>query len=94
MHDFQRSTAGALPGFLHQLKEGGYKVVQRGPTQISIDSFEDLPGVADALATQFPVNAESLRPRRDPARIAPTQSQLPWHCDFFALVQRSKIVSK
>jgi hypothetical protein len=64
MHDFQHSTAEVLPGLLHQLKEGGYKVVQRGPTRISIDSFEDLPGVADAYQLAQTLTLRAWTPRR------------------------------
>jgi hypothetical protein len=31
MHDFQQSTAGAIPDLLAQLKAGGYKIVHMRP---------------------------------------------------------------
>ena len=40
MHDFQRSTAEAMPELLRQLKAGGYKVVHMVPRQAGDDAAQ------------------------------------------------------
>ncbi|UYO38087.1 polysaccharide deacetylase family protein [Rhodopseudomonas palustris] len=58
MHDFQKSTAEALPELLRRLKAGGYKVVQmraKAPVQT-------LPQYDEELAKSNPLPTVSTRP--------------------------------
>jgi peptidoglycan/xylan/chitin deacetylase (PgdA/CDA1 family) len=58
MHDFQKSTADALPTLLHRLKAGGYKVVQmKAKTTLST-----LPEYDEALAKEMKLPTVSSRP--------------------------------
>jgi peptidoglycan/xylan/chitin deacetylase (PgdA/CDA1 family) len=58
MHDFQKSTADALPELLRRLKAGGYKVVQmKAKTTLST-----LPEYDEALAKELKLPTVSARP--------------------------------
>jgi peptidoglycan/xylan/chitin deacetylase (PgdA/CDA1 family) len=58
MHDFQKSTAEALPTLLRRLKAGGYKVVQmRAKSTLST-----LPEYDEALAKELKLPTVSARP--------------------------------
>ncbi|WP_322517323.1 polysaccharide deacetylase family protein [Rhodopseudomonas palustris] len=53
MHDFQKSTAEALPELLRRLKEGGYKVVQmkaKAPV-VTMAKYDDELAKSNALPT-------------------------------------------
>ncbi|MBC7583560.1 polysaccharide deacetylase family protein [Tardiphaga sp. vice352] len=63
MHDFQKSTAQALPELLRQLQAGGYKVVHMKAK----DNFVSLPQYDAAVATLMqskagPVRSSNARP--------------------------------
>ena len=58
MHDFQKSTAEALPTLLRRLKAGGYKVVQmKAKTTLAT-----LPEYDEALAKDLKLPTISARP--------------------------------
>ena len=60
MHDFQRSTAQALPELLRQLKDGGYKVVH----MVSRSPVTTLSKYDEMLAQQDKLSVKSSRPIR------------------------------
>ena len=58
MHDFQRSTAQALPELLRQLKDGGYKVVH----MVSRSPVTTLSKYDEMLAQQDKLSVNNRRP--------------------------------
>jgi hypothetical protein len=58
MHDFQKSTAEALPTLLRRLKAGGYKVVQMKAKS----TLSTLPEYDEALAKDLKLPTVSSRP--------------------------------
>jgi peptidoglycan/xylan/chitin deacetylase (PgdA/CDA1 family) len=58
MHDFQRSTAQALPELLRQLKDGGYKVVH----MVSRSPVTTLSKYDEMLAQQDKLSVNNSRP--------------------------------
>ena len=58
MHDFQRATAQALPELLHQLKDGGYKVVH----VVSRSPVTTLSKYDEMLAQQDKLSVNNSRP--------------------------------
>lgn len=58
MHDFQKNTAEALPELLHQLKDGGYKVVHMVPKQ----PVTTLPKYDEMVSHQDKLSANNTRP--------------------------------
>jgi hypothetical protein len=58
MHDFQRTTAIALPELLQQLKAGGYKVVH----VTTKEHVATLPQYDSAFAAAQPAPASNLHP--------------------------------
>ena len=52
MHDFQSGTAEAMPELLHQLKAGGYKIVQMAAKQpmTSLAKYDDMVRQQDKLS--------------------------------------------
>ncbi len=59
MHDFQRSTAEAMPELLRQLKAGGYKVVHMVPKQALVT----LPKYDEMVTQQDKLSANNSRPQ-------------------------------
>ena len=58
MHDFQKSTADALPTLLQQLKAGGYKVVH----VVARGKLESLPKYDEMVKTQDKLSVTNSRP--------------------------------
>jgi peptidoglycan/xylan/chitin deacetylase (PgdA/CDA1 family) len=58
MHDFQKSTAEALPTLLRRLKAGGYKVVQMKAKT----TLQTMPEYDEALLRELKVPTTSARP--------------------------------
>ena len=56
MHDFQHATAQALPELLHQLKDGGYKVVH----MVSRSPVTTLAKYDEMLAKQDKLDRKSV----------------------------------
>jgi peptidoglycan/xylan/chitin deacetylase (PgdA/CDA1 family) len=64
MHDFQRSTAEALPELLRQLKAGGYKVVHMVPRQ----NVTTLPTYDEMVTQQNKLSSNNTRPEASVVR--------------------------
>jgi len=58
MHDFQQSTAHALPDLLKQLKDGGYRVVQI----VSKDPVTPKPEYVEAVLKEVGGGMADARP--------------------------------
>jgi peptidoglycan/xylan/chitin deacetylase (PgdA/CDA1 family) len=64
VHDFQRNTAEALPGLLHQLKEGGYKVVHMVPR----GQLTTVPKYDEMVTHQDQLSSNNTRPESSVVR--------------------------
>ena len=60
MHDFQHNTAEALPELLHQLKDGGYKIVHMVPKEpvTTVAKYDDMVRAQDKYSS-----ANNTRPQ-------------------------------
>jgi peptidoglycan/xylan/chitin deacetylase (PgdA/CDA1 family) len=61
MHDFQHNTAEALPELLHQLKDGGYKIVHMVPKEpvTTLAKYDDMVRAQDKYSSANNARPES-----------------------------------
>jgi peptidoglycan/xylan/chitin deacetylase (PgdA/CDA1 family) len=61
MHDFQHNTAEALPELLHQLKDGGYKIVHMMPKEpvTTLAKYDDMVRAQDKYSSANNTRSES-----------------------------------
>ena len=74
MHDFQHTTAEALPELIRQLKAGGYKVVHMVPRQ----PLTTFPKYDEMVTQQDKLSSNNMRPETSVIRTIGAHVLEPW----------------